>query len=80
MEEISIREFSTKMKEEGVDYKTIVINPSLLPKYADQERDILNFIREYADRIKWSQFMLKVWLEKYNHMREFRDHYGEEDI
>ena len=77
MEKESLQDFGTRIKEEGIDYKTIIINPSLLPKFENEKQDILDFIREYSDRIKWSQFLLHEWLIKYDFIREFREHYDD---
>lgn len=75
MKELSIKEFSIKIKEEGVDYKTLNLSPSLLPKFAYQNQDILDVIREYKDRIYWGNFMLHEWLVKYGYIKEFREYY-----
>lgn len=70
---LTIKQFSTKIKEEGVDYKTINITPSLS---VDEEiEDILDFIREYEDRINWDNITLHRWLKKHNLIKEFEKHY-----
>ena len=75
---MTIKEFGIKIKEEGVDYKTLNLSPSLLPKFAYQNQDILDVIREYRDRIYWGNFMLHEWLVKYGYIKEFREYYKDE--
>ena len=59
---MTIKEFSTKIKEEGIDYKTLGINPSIEEQYTDTKQDILDVLREYRDRILWNNNDLKTWL------------------
>ena len=72
---MNIKEFSTKIKEEGIDYKTLGINPSIEEQYTDTKQDILDVLREYRDRVLWDHFDLKTWLWKYDCFREFREYY-----
>ena len=53
---VTIREFGIKIKEDGVDNRIINITPSLV---IDEElQDILDFLREYKDRILWENMVL----------------------
>lgn len=60
VKQLTIKEFSTKIKEEGVDYKTVNITPSL--DVDEDLQDILDFLREYRDRVLWENDTLKLWL------------------
>ena len=72
---MTIKEFSTKIKEEGVDYKTLGISPSIEDQYASTNQDILDVLREYRDRVRWDNDELKIWLWKYNYFKEFKEYY-----
>lgn len=53
---VTIREFSTKIKENGVDNRIVNITPSLV---IDEDlQDILDFLREYRDRVLWENMVL----------------------
>lgn len=73
VKQLTIKEFSTKIKEEGVDYKTVNITPSL--DVDEDLQDILDFLREYQDRVLWENDTLKLWLWKYDYFKEFREYY-----
>lgn len=52
----TINEFSTQIKENGVDNRIINITPSLV---IDEDlQDILDFLREYRDRVLWENMVL----------------------
>ena len=68
----TINEFSTQIKETGTGYKGITLYPSLTIN--DDILDILNFVREYRDRIIWNE-KLYNWLEKHNFLNEFKEYY-----
>lgn len=73
MNTLTIKQFGIKIKEEGVDYKTININPSL-----DNDEDvegIIDFIREYRNKVNWDNIILYMWLKDHNYMQEFREYY-----
>lgn len=75
VKQLTIREFSTKIKEEGVDYKIVNITPSLS---VDEDLfDILDFIREYRDRVNWDNITLRMWLKKHNFIKEFEEYYSD---
>ena len=52
----TINEFSTQIKENGVDNRILNITPSLV---IDEDlQDILDFLREYRDRVLWENMVL----------------------
>ena len=52
----TINEFSTQIKENGVDNRILNITPSLV---IDEDlQDILDFLREYRDRVLWENVVL----------------------
>ena len=69
----TINEFSTQIKENGVDNRIVNITPSLV--IDDDLQDILDFLREYRDRVLWENMVLIQWLEKHNFINEFREYY-----
>lgn len=52
----TINEFSTQIKENGVDNRIVNITPSLV--IDDDLQDILDFLREYRDRVLWENMVL----------------------
>lgn len=68
----TINEFSTQIKETGTGSRSINLYPSLIIN--EDILDILNFVREYKDRIIWNEKLYK-WLEKHNFLNEFKEYY-----
>lgn len=68
----TINEFSTQIKETGTGSRSINLYPSLTIN--EDILDILNFVREYRDKIIWNE-KLYNWLEKHNFLNEFKEYY-----
>lgn len=68
----TINEFSTQIKETGTGCRCITLYPSLTIN--DDILNILNFVREYRDRIIWNENLYN-WLEKHNFLNEFKEYY-----